>query len=107
MDKYTPTTEEVRGIYEVARALHPEATGGLASPGEVMAEFDRWLNAERARVRRETANYLGFCHCGGSLLENKRMISRREVFCPLPDCPDFAQTFWIERPDFIDRNFID
>lgn len=53
MGDYTPTTGEVRGIYEVARALHPEATGGLASPGEVMAEFDRWLNAERARIWAE------------------------------------------------------
>ena len=55
MDKYTPTTEEARGIYEVARALHSEATGGLASPGEVMAEFDRWLNAERARIWEQCA----------------------------------------------------
>jgi len=47
---YTPTTEEIRTAYVLMRS-----TGRAKVLGDMLAEFDRWLNTERARIRAEVA----------------------------------------------------
>jgi len=35
--------------------------------------------------------------CGTPLQVDTLMIARRAMFCPFVNCPQFAQSFWVER----------
>lgn len=48
---YTPTTEDVRREYAIARE-------GIESPDEVVAQFDRWLAEVKAQAIGDAIAYL-------------------------------------------------
>lgn len=66
-DDYTPTTEEVRGIWLDAMTETSEYFDAL-SPAEARARFDRWLEAHDREVAdkalEDAAAHLPFTYMG-------------------------------------------
>lgn len=53
-DQYTPSTDEVRGVYVASNFRSCfESSGPTQAKKEWVAEFDRWLAAHDAEVRAE------------------------------------------------------
>lgn len=52
-DEYTPTTGQVRNRYASGRRILDARDACLTPVGELDAEFDRWLAAHDAEIRRD------------------------------------------------------
>lgn len=37
--------------------------------------------------------------CGAELMINAVKITSLQVFCPASECVEFAQSFWIDKPE--------